>query len=218
MSNKTKAQAKAKKKKTPRLWGFLVGHSFTPGGFSTRVAKPYFETSHRGLAEAIRKAKGTTELTPVQMEEYKQAQLVLNPDLMRERLKQAVISDEAERHEAEAKAERDAAAAKTKAQAAEQRAAEAADRVAQLEAEKAKAKKTKTGEEASDDGDLFDDGEGGGITLADLDKMDAKELSGVLELYGIPIPSPATRPVLLQIAREAVKGNIQKPDPEETSA
>jgi len=211
------------KKKAPRLWGFLVGNGFTPGGFSTRVSPPYFKTEHRGLAGAIRKAKGTTELTPIQMEEYEAAQLVLNPDLMRERLKRAVIADEAERSEAEAKAARDAAAARTSAQAAEQRAAEAADRVAELEAAKKKAETVKTGIAHTEDADLFDDGEsaeGGGLTLADLDDMNEEELIGVLTLYSIPVPTPATRAVVLRVAQEAVKGNILKPDfdPEKDTA
>ena len=209
-------------KALPRIWGFLVGHGFTPGGMNTRINPPYYKTGNRALAEACRRAKGTTELTPIQMEQYELAQAALNPALMRQRLEAAVHADESVRSEAQAKAEHEAAKARTAAQAAEQRAAEALARVAVLEAAKAANEETKTGEPAKEnDGssDLFGDGESedasGGLTLADLDSMDVEELAGVLEIYSIPAPSPATRAVFLRITQEAVKGNIRKdPAPE----
>lgn len=202
----------------PRFWGFLVGHAFVPAAFHTRIRPPFFKTSDRNLADAVRKAKGTTELTPAQIEEYEVADAAISAVTFRERLKKQVIEDESDRVEAQHAAETEAAKAATAAQAAKQRAEEAADRVAGLEADSVKAHKTKTGEDApTEDDDLFENG--GGISLEDLLTMDEEELEGVLELYSITAPKTATRAVLLEIAQEAVKGNlVEQPKEGEASA
>jgi len=208
------AQVKDAKKKT-RLWGFLVAYGFTPAGQSTRITPPYFKTDRRGLAECCRKAKGATELTPKQMEEYEAAQAFLNPETMKERLTRAVQQDESERAEAQQAAKEKASAANTAAQAAEQRAAEAADRVKELEAAQVKAALVKTGQTPAED-DLFDgedEGESSGLSLEELETMDEDELSGVLELYSVPVPRLSKRADLLRIAQELVKGNKREEEP-----
>jgi len=189
--------------KPRRIHGFLVGFNFTPGGFTSRITKPYFETDNLALATAVRKAKGTRELTPAEMEEYKAAIKVLELHKKAGQLRERAAVGEGDLAVMREEAEHDAARAATAAAAAEERAGLARARAAELAGPDKEA-------------DLFDEDPeeeeeaGTGITQGDLDGMTDAELAGVLETFGLPVPK--TRAAVMELAREAVAGNIKPPE------
>lgn len=203
------ARVKQKKKTGGRLRvrGFTVAHGFTPYGFSTRITPPYFETSNGALAVAIDKAKGTQELSPEAMENYKAHLGAINPKRMAAELAKAAQADQAAELTARELAAEASASANTKADAA------------QAKADAAKAKL----EELGDDSDLFTDDDqadkedaGSGLKVEDLDGMTDAELLGVLKQFDIDPPArDQSRAVILPIAQQAVAGKLKPTAPAE---
>ena len=187
-----------------RVRGFRVAYGFKPAGFATRIKPPYFETTNSALANAIAKAKGSTELTPAAMEDFKTHLRLINPALRARQLAEAEQLEQADLEAAKTAAAAKAAEANTKAAAAAERAAAAQAKLAELGG-------------GADDEDLFgaEEGEESGVTLKDLPEMAVPELLAVLAQLGIEPPKVKTRETLLMIAKQVMSGELVSHVPDE---